>query len=113
MSSPVDSHLVELCLTAVKFARKQGNLALATRLLAQCSKPSADDDDDDDPEPSDLVHSFRQLSLEGAVGEKWGPELKIERAKVLFTAGITKWQHTCTWGLFYIFQYFKKEKSLS
>ncbi|KAK3520199.1 hypothetical protein QTP70_017920, partial [Hemibagrus guttatus] len=81
-SGPVDSHLVELCLTAVKFARKQGNIALATRLLAQCSKPSTDD-----PESIDLVQSFRLLSLEGAVAEKWGPELKIERAKVLFTAG--------------------------
>lgn len=81
-SGPVDSHLVELCLTAVKFARKQGNIALATRLLAQCSKPSADD-----PETSDLTQSFRLLSLEGAMAEKWGPELKIERAKVLFTAG--------------------------
>lgn len=73
---------MELCLTTVKFARKQGNIALATRLLAQCSKPSADD-----PETADLVQSFRHLSLEGAVAEKWGPELKIERAKVLFTAG--------------------------
>lgn len=75
---------MELCLTAVKFARKQGNIALATRLLAQCSKQSADD-----PDTSDLVLSFRQLSLEGAMAEKWGPELKIERAKVLFTAGVS------------------------
>ncbi|XP_076852273.1 serine/threonine-protein kinase SMG1 [Brachyhypopomus gauderio] len=81
-SGPVDAHLMELCLTAVKFARKQGNIALASRLLAQCSEPSAED-----MEPTDLAHSFRQLSLEGAVGEKWGPELKIERAKVLFAAG--------------------------
>ncbi|XP_066497814.1 serine/threonine-protein kinase SMG1 isoform X2 [Hoplias malabaricus] len=81
-SGPIDSHLMELCLTAVKFARKQGNLALASRLLAQCSKPSTDDS-----ETPDLVQSFKQLSLEGAVGERWGPELKIERAKVLFTAG--------------------------
>lgn len=73
---------MELCLTGVKFARKQGNIALATRLLAQCSKPSADN-----LETSVLVQSFRQLSLEGAVAEKWGPELKIEKAKVLFTAG--------------------------
>uniref|UniRef100_A0A8B9KFC0 non-specific serine/threonine protein kinase n=1 Tax=Astyanax mexicanus TaxID=7994 RepID=A0A8B9KFC0_ASTMX len=81
-SGPMDSHLMELCLTAVKFARKQGNIALATRLLAQCGKQSAEDSD-----TPDLVQSFKQLSLEGAVGEKWGPELKIERAKVLFTAG--------------------------
>lgn len=78
----MDSHLMELCLTAVKFARKQGNIALASRLLAQCSKSPAEDS-----ETPDLVQSFKQLSLEGAVGEKWGPELKIERAKVLFTAG--------------------------
>ncbi|XP_035389717.1 serine/threonine-protein kinase SMG1 [Electrophorus electricus] len=81
-SGTVDSHLMELCLTAVKFARKQGNIALASRLLAQCSKPTVDD-----LETSDLAHSFRQLSLEGAVGEEWGPELKMERAKVLFAAG--------------------------
>ncbi|XP_047656550.1 serine/threonine-protein kinase SMG1 isoform X1 [Tachysurus fulvidraco] len=81
-SGPVDSHLVELCLTAVKFARKQGNIALASRLLAQCSDASADD-----PESSDLVQSFRLLSIEGTIAEKWAPELKIERAKVLFTAG--------------------------
>lgn len=73
---------MELCLTGVKFARKQGNIALATRLLAQCSQPSGES-----LESSDLVQSFRQLSLEGAVAEKWGPELKIEKAKVLFTAG--------------------------
>lgn len=87
----MDSHLVELCLTAVKFARKQGNIALATRLLAQCSKQSSDDPDD-----SDLVQSFRQLSLEGAMAENWGPELKIERAKVLFTAGESdlRWRYT-------------------
>lgn len=81
-SAPVDSHLMELCLTAVKFARKQGNIALATRLLSLCSKPSVDDS-----EGQDLVQSFRQLSLEGTVGEKWGPELEIEKAKVLFAAG--------------------------
>ncbi|XP_062840999.1 serine/threonine-protein kinase SMG1 isoform X2 [Trichomycterus rosablanca] len=81
-AGPVDSHLVELSLTAVKFARKQGNIALATRLLAQCSESPADDS-----QVSELVQSFKQLSLEGVVAEKWGPELKIERAKVLFTAG--------------------------
>uniref|UniRef100_A0A672JXD5 Serine/threonine-protein kinase SMG1 n=1 Tax=Sinocyclocheilus grahami TaxID=75366 RepID=A0A672JXD5_SINGR len=81
-SAPVDSHLMELCLTAVKFARKQGNIALATRLLSLCNKPSVSDS-----EGQDLVQSFRQLSLEGTVGEKWGPELEIEKAKVLFAAG--------------------------
>lgn len=73
---------MELCLTAVKFARKQGNIALATRLLSLCNKPSVSDS-----EGQDLVQSFRQLSLEGTVGEKWGPELEIEKAKVLFAAG--------------------------
>ncbi|XP_030645489.1 serine/threonine-protein kinase SMG1 isoform X2 [Chanos chanos] len=81
-SAPVDSHLVELCLMAVKFARKQGNISLTTRLLSQCRQPSADE-----PENQDLVQSFKQLNLEGAVGERWGPELEIEKAKVLFTAG--------------------------
>lgn len=73
---------MELCLTAVKFARKQGNIALTTRLLSLCNKPSVSDS-----EGQDLVQSFRQLSLEGTVGEKWGPELEIEKAKVLFAAG--------------------------
>ncbi|XP_016399751.1 LOW QUALITY PROTEIN: serine/threonine-protein kinase SMG1-like [Sinocyclocheilus rhinocerous] len=82
LSAPVDSHLMELCLTAVKFARKQGNIALATHLLSLCNKPSVGDS-----EGQDLVQSFRQLSLEGTVGEKWGPELEIEKAKVLFAAG--------------------------
>uniref|UniRef100_A0A8C2H7E9 non-specific serine/threonine protein kinase n=1 Tax=Cyprinus carpio TaxID=7962 RepID=A0A8C2H7E9_CYPCA len=81
-SALVDSHLMELCLTAVKFARKQGNIALTTRLLSLCNKPSVSDS-----EGQDLVQSFRQLSLEGTVGEKWGPELEIEKAKVLFAAG--------------------------
>ncbi|XP_062388673.1 serine/threonine-protein kinase SMG1 isoform X3 [Sardina pilchardus] len=81
-SAPVDSHLMELCVTAVKFARKQGNIALASRLLGQCCEPPAEL-----PEGGDLVHSFRMLSLDGPVKEKWGPELEIERAKVLFTAG--------------------------
>ncbi|XP_035261317.1 serine/threonine-protein kinase SMG1 [Anguilla anguilla] len=84
-SAPIDSHLMELCLTAVKFARKQGNIALATRLLGQCS---------DTPIKgcsgvADLLSVFKCLSLEGTVGEKWGPELEIEKAKVLCTAGQT------------------------
>lgn len=81
-SGPVDSHLMELCVTAVKFARKQGNIALASRMLGQCCEPPAEH-----PEGGDLVQSFRMLSLDGPVKEKWGPELEIERAKVLFTAG--------------------------
>ncbi|KAG9334965.1 hypothetical protein JZ751_006188 [Albula glossodonta] len=81
----MDPHLMELSLTAVKFARKRGNIALATRLLGQCS---------DTPIKgcsggADLVNLFKHLSLEGSVGEKWGPELEIEKAKVLCTAGQT------------------------
>ncbi|XP_045069168.1 serine/threonine-protein kinase SMG1 [Coregonus clupeaformis] len=78
-SAPLDGHLMELCLTAVKFARKQGNIALATRLLGQCSEEEGGEDG--------LSRAFRRLTLEGAVGEKWGPELQIEKAKVLCTAG--------------------------
>ncbi|CAB1350342.1 unnamed protein product [Coregonus sp. 'balchen'] len=43
-SAPLDGHLMELCLTAVKFARKQGNIALATRLLGQCSEEEGGED---------------------------------------------------------------------
>ncbi|XP_069036868.1 serine/threonine-protein kinase SMG1 isoform X1 [Lepisosteus oculatus] len=82
-SVPVDSHLMELCLTAVKFARKQGNIALAARLLAQCSEAPFGGS----ASGQDLVQLFKGLSLQGSVGEKWGPELEIEKAKVLYTAG--------------------------
>ncbi|XP_028978964.2 serine/threonine-protein kinase SMG1 isoform X1 [Esox lucius] len=81
----VDGHLMELCLTAVKFARKQGNIALATRLLGQCSKD--EDENDDEGGEEGLNRAFRRLTLEGVVGEKWGPELQIEKAKVLCSAG--------------------------
>lgn len=77
-SSSIDGHLLELCLTAVKFARKKGNIALASRLLSQCSDGTQEDD---------LCQTFKRLSLEGTVGEKWGPEVQIEKAKVLRTAG--------------------------
>lgn len=74
---------MELCVTAVKFARKQGNIALASRLLGQCCEPHTEH-----PEGGgDLLLAFRMLSLDGPVKEKWGPELEIEKAKVLFTAG--------------------------
>ncbi|KAM9843156.1 serine/threonine-protein kinase SMG1 [Aulostomus maculatus] len=82
-SSPsIDGHLMELCLTAVKFARKKGNIALASRLLSQCS----DGTQEEGPEDG-LSKAFRCLTLEGTLGEKWGPELQIEKAKVLRTAG--------------------------
>ena len=73
---------MELCLTAVKFARKKGNIALASRLLNQCSDGTQEDEQQDD-----LSQAFRRLTLEGTLGEKWGPELQIEKAKVLRTAG--------------------------
>lgn len=73
---------MELCLTAVKFARKQGNIALATRLLGQCSEGEEEEGGEEG-----LSRAFRRLSLAGVVGEKWGPELQIEKAKVLCTAG--------------------------
>ncbi|XP_022609395.1 serine/threonine-protein kinase SMG1 [Seriola dumerili] len=81
-SSSVDGHLVELCLTAVKFARKKGNIALASRLLGQCNDGTQEEKQQDELSPS-----FRCITLEGTLGEKWGPELQIEKAKVLRTAG--------------------------
>ncbi|KAF7654424.1 hypothetical protein LDENG_00070090 [Lucifuga dentata] len=81
-SSSIDGHLMELCLTAVKFARKKGNIILASRLLSQCHDGTKEED-----EQEDLSQAFRRLTLEGTLGEKWGPELQIEKAKVLRTAG--------------------------
>eukprot|EP00062_Callorhinchus_milii_P009126 gi/632952733/ref/XP_007892012.1/ PREDICTED: serine/threonine-protein kinase SMG1 [Callorhinchus milii] len=83
VSTSVNGHLMELGLTAVKFARKRGNVFLATRLLAQCSETSLGDT----ITAQDLVHLFKQISLQGTVNEKWGPELDIEKAKLLYTAG--------------------------
>ncbi|XP_077590470.1 serine/threonine-protein kinase SMG1 [Stigmatopora nigra] len=77
-----DAHLMELCLTTVKFARKKGNIALASRLLSQCCDGTRDEDPDDQ-----LLQAFRRLTLEGTLGEKWGPELQIEKAKVVRTSG--------------------------
>lgn len=73
---------MELCLTAVKFARKKGNIALASRLLSQCNDGTQEEKEEDD-----LTQAFRRLTLEGTLGEKWGPEVQIEKAKVLRTAG--------------------------
>ncbi|XP_023140718.2 serine/threonine-protein kinase SMG1 isoform X2 [Amphiprion ocellaris] len=81
-SSSIDSHLMELCLTAVKFARKKGNIALASRLLSHCSDGTQEEKPQDE-----LSQAFRRLTLEGTLGEKWGPEVQIEKAKVLRTAG--------------------------
>uniref|UniRef100_A0A7N8X3L8 non-specific serine/threonine protein kinase n=1 Tax=Mastacembelus armatus TaxID=205130 RepID=A0A7N8X3L8_9TELE len=80
-SASIDDHLIELCLTAVKFARKKGNITLASHLLSQCS------DGTEEKQQDDLSKAFRHLTLEGTLGEKWGPELQIEKAKVLRTAG--------------------------
>lgn len=82
----MDGHLVELCLTAVKFARKKGNIALASRLLGQCGDGTQEKAQQDEAGPS-----FRHVALEGTLGEKWGPELQIEKAKVLRTAGEEVW----------------------
>ncbi|KAM6905670.1 serine/threonine-protein kinase SMG1 [Xenentodon cancila] len=81
-SSSMDGHLTELFLTSVKFARKKGNIALASRLLSQCSDGSQEDKQQDD-----LSRAFRCLTLEGTLWEKWGPEVQIEKAKVLRAAG--------------------------
>lgn len=81
-SSSIDGHLMELCLTTVKFARKKGNIALASRLLSQCKVGTQEDEQKDE-----LSQAFRLLTLEGTIAEKWGPELQIEKAKVLRTAG--------------------------
>ncbi|KAK5913354.1 hypothetical protein CgunFtcFv8_007892 [Champsocephalus gunnari] len=82
-SPSTDSHLMELRLTAVKFARKKGNIALASRLLSQCG----DRTQEEGGQQEGLSQAFRHLSLEGTVGERWGAELQIEKAKVLRNAG--------------------------
>lgn len=76
---------MELCLTAVKSARKTGNIVLASRLLRQCGDRSHEEEQDED-----LSLTFRLLTLDGTIGEKWGPELQIEKAKVLRAAGNIK-----------------------
>ncbi|XP_039860974.1 serine/threonine-protein kinase SMG1 isoform X6 [Simochromis diagramma] len=81
-SSSTDSHLMELCLTAVKFARKKGNITLASRLLRQFSDTQTQEEEQEEH----LCKAFRRLNLEGTLGEKWGPEVEIEKAKVLRTA---------------------------
>lgn len=73
---------MELCLTSVKFARKKGNIVLASRLLNQCKDGTREEKQQDD-----LSQTFRHLTLEGTLEEKWGPELQIEKAKVLRAAG--------------------------
>ncbi|XP_014724328.1 PREDICTED: serine/threonine-protein kinase SMG1 [Sturnus vulgaris] len=79
----IKSHLMELGLTAAKFARKRGNIALATRLLAQCSEVQLGRT----TTAQDLVQHFKKLSAPGQIDEKWGPELDIEKTKLLYTAG--------------------------
>lgn len=84
-SPSMDGHLMELCLAGIKCARKKGNIILASRLLNQCHDGTAQDQDQE--QHSDLNQAFSLLSLQGTVGEKWGPELQIEKAKVLRAAG--------------------------
>ncbi|XP_030337334.1 serine/threonine-protein kinase SMG1 isoform X3 [Strigops habroptila] len=79
---PIKSHLMELGLTAAKFARKRGNIALATRLLAQCSEVQLGKT----TTAQDLVQHFKKLSAPGQIDEKWGPELDIEKTKLLYAA---------------------------
>lgn len=75
---------MELGLTAAKFARKRGNVALATRLLAQCSEVHLGKL----MTAQDLVQHFKKLSTPIQMDEKWGPELEIEKTKLLYTAGM-------------------------
>ncbi|XP_075035849.1 serine/threonine-protein kinase SMG1 [Mixophyes fleayi] len=79
----VKTHLMELGLTAAKCARKRGNVTLAARLLAQCSNFHLGQVSN----AQDLVTHFKKLSLHGQMDEKWGPELDIEKAKLLYAAG--------------------------
>ncbi|OCT64106.1 hypothetical protein XELAEV_18045208mg [Xenopus laevis] len=79
----VKSHLMELGLTAAKCSRKRGNVTLATRLLAQCSDIQLAQVTN----AQDLVNHFKKLSIQGQMDEKWGPELDIEKAKLLYVAG--------------------------
>ncbi|KAK7938455.1 hypothetical protein WMY93_001781 [Mugilogobius chulae] len=81
-SSCVDGHLMQLYLTTVKFARKKGNIQLAWRLLNRCAHRAPGEGPDEE-----LHTALKRLSLEPALEEMWGPELEIEKAKVLRTAG--------------------------
>lgn len=91
---------MELCLAGIKCARKKGNIILASRLLNQWHDGTTQDLDQEreqdldqereQEQHSDLNQAFRRLSLQGTVGEKWGPELQIEKAKVLRAAGKKK-----------------------
>ncbi|XP_043946465.1 serine/threonine-protein kinase SMG1-like [Protopterus annectens] len=79
----VSNHLMELGLTAVKFARKRGNISLASRLLAQCSEIKLDNA----TTAQDLVACFKLMSVHGQAHGKWEPELDIEKAKLLYSVG--------------------------
>lgn len=81
----MDGHLMELCLAGIKCARKKGNIVLASRLLNQWHDGTMQDQDQE--QHSDRGQAFRLLSLQGTVGEKWGSDLQIEKAKVLRAAG--------------------------
>ncbi|XP_044160054.1 LOW QUALITY PROTEIN: serine/threonine-protein kinase SMG1 [Bufo gargarizans] len=79
----VKSHLMELGLTAAKCARKRGNVTLAARLIGQCSNIQLGQV----TTCRIWLLSFKKLSLHGQMDEKWGPELDIEKAKLLYAAG--------------------------
>ncbi|CAL9703653.1 unnamed protein product [Knipowitschia caucasica] len=81
-SSAVNGHLMQLHLTAVKFARKKGNIHLAYRLLNKCAERAPGDSAEEE-----LYSALKRLSLDASLQETWGPELEIEKAKVLRTAG--------------------------
>ncbi|KAJ0058451.1 hypothetical protein NL108_014651, partial [Boleophthalmus pectinirostris] len=84
-SSSVDGHLMQLYLTTIKFARKKGNIHLAWRLLNKCAERVPGEG------PEEELHTaLTRLSLDVALQETWGPELEIEKAKVLRTAGIKR-----------------------
>lgn len=84
---------MELGLTAAKCARKHGNVTLAARLLAQCSEINLGQVSN----AQELVTHFKKLSLSGQMDEKWGPELDIEKAKLLYAAG------QCDLAFFFLF----------
>uniref|UniRef100_S4RYT5 SMG1 nonsense mediated mRNA decay associated PI3K related kinase n=1 Tax=Petromyzon marinus TaxID=7757 RepID=S4RYT5_PETMA len=95
---PVDLHVTELRLTAAKFARKRGNVALATRLLTQAAGSSSNTAGKGAgvageviAGTQDLADLLSGLTLKQDHGgmEKWVAELDIEKAKLLYCMGQT------------------------
>lgn len=104
-SPSMDGPLMELSLAGIKCARKKGNIILASRLLNQWHDRTTQDQDQE--QRSDLNQAFRLLSLQGTVGEKWGPELQIEKAKVLRAAG----KKNVVWVFFFTKYHTKTSKN--